>query len=38
MAINLTAPAETGKVEKSDIPPAQAPAPEELKLRPSKSE
>jgi len=38
MVIDLPAPAEVGKVEKDDIPPAQAPAPEELKLRPSKSE
>ena len=38
MTIDLPAPVEVGKVEKSDIPPAQAPAPEELKLRPSKSE
>jgi hypothetical protein len=37
MAIDLPAPAETGKVEKSDIPPVEAPQ-EELKLRPSKSE
>jgi len=35
IAIDL--PVESGKVEKSDIPPAQAPQ-EELKLRPSKSE
>ena len=37
MTIDLPAPAEVGKVEKSDIPPAQPPQ-EELKLRPSKSE
>lgn len=37
MAIDLPAPAEVGKVEKSDMPPAEAPQ-EELKLRPSKSE
>ena len=37
MSIDLPAPAEVGKVEKSDIPPAEPPQ-EELKLRPSKSE
>jgi hypothetical protein len=37
MSIDAPVPAEVGKVEKSDIPPAVA-APEELKLRPSKSE
>jgi hypothetical protein len=37
IAIDLPEPAATGKVEKSDIPPVEAPQ-EELKLRPSKSE